>query len=171
MDNPPNAISIWVKAPPLKGAKLALVSECLRFVAPDLWKRLQSEYFVLTFCPELHGQANLYGKLASMIRSSRPSEIAVFTIDGSPHCFTIHAAVNEAAYILGEHVRREHFVVVFRGEGYEVVRISPEAVRVARYLSLVDKLLKRHPEILRELASLSLEYKLALETNDAELRV
>ncbi len=159
-------MEVWVKAPKLKGSKLIIVSECLRFVNEEVYKRFAGEGVVLTVCPE-NDNISTYGKIASIIRSSSPTQVVVVTIDGSPHCLQVHAAVNEAAYILGMKVNRKHYVLV---NGHELVEISPEAVRVARYLSLVDRLIKENPMILKELRVHSMEYRLALNTGDAKLK-
>ena len=147
--------STWVKAPPLRGADLLIVSACLPIVNPELFEKLSKDHVVLLACPERESPTH-YGKIASMVRSSRPRSLTVITIDGSPHCFTLHASVNEAEYILGERIPREHYVVV---NGNELVRISPDAVRVARYLSVVQKVIDSDPGILKYLESLSLEYR------------
>lgn len=162
----PEVLSLWVKTGILRGSKWVICSKCLRYVNPSIYESITRGSVVLEFCPEENGQL-VYGKIASMIRSSRPSEITVITIDGSPHCFTLQAAVNEATYILGERIKKEHYVLV---DGKRLVRISPEAVRVARYLSLVNMLVEKNPEILKELKKHSLEYLMALKTGGAELR-
>ena len=161
-----NIVATYVKAPVFKNAEIALVSSCLKAVSPRIWEELKKKYVVFVFCPELHGQTALYGKLASIIRSTHPKKIVVVTVEGSPHCFTMHAAVNEAMYILGESIPHEHYVVL----NDKMIRISREAIRVARYLHIVDKLIKEKPEILKELFKYSLEYKKALETDDAEIK-
>ncbi|MEZ0393795.1 MAG: 4Fe-4S ferredoxin [Desulfurococcaceae archaeon] len=150
--------STWVKAPALRGSELLVASACLPFVNPELFEELSRGRVVLLACPERESAA-YYGKLASMIRSSSPRKVVVATIDGSPHCLALHAAVNEAEYILGERVEREHYVVV---DGGELRQISPNAVRVARYLSIVEEVVRRHPEVLEELRKHSKEYALAL---------
>jgi hypothetical protein len=86
------------------------------------------------------------------------------TIDGSPHCFQLHAAVNEAEYILGEKLNKRHYVVV---DGRDLHEISPDTVRVARYLHLVEKLVRERPEILAELEKHSLEYRQAHEKSES----
>lgn len=161
----PEILSLWVKAKVLRGSKWIICSKCLKYVNPEMYKGFAKDGVVLEFCPEELGQL-VYGKIASMMRSSKPKKIEVVTIDGSPHCFTLHAAVNEAIYILGEKVEKEHYVVL---DGEKLIRISPEAVRVARYLSLVDKMLKNNLDILKELEKHSLEYKKAKQIKDAEL--
>jgi len=151
-------LSTWVKSPQIRGAKILVASACLPYVAPQIYKRLVAEAdFVLLACPEQE-PATHYGKLASMIRSSKPKSITVVTIDGSPHCFALQAAVNEAEYILGEKVERKHYVVV---DARELVEVKPEVIRVARYLSLVAKIVKNYPEILEELKRYSLEHRQA----------
>ena len=155
-------LSTWVKAPQLRGAKILIASACLPVVAPQLYKQLVAEAdFVLLACPEQESAMH-YGKLASMIRSSKPKLITVVTVDGSPHCFALQAAVNEAEYILGEKIERKHYVVL---DGEELVEIKPEAIRVARYLSLVTKIVKKSPEILEELKRHSLEHRQAERLN------
>lgn len=150
--------STWVKAPVLAGSDVLIASACLPVVNPELFQQLSKGRTVLLACPERESPTH-YGKIASMIRSSRPKRVTVVTIDGSPHCFTLHASANEAEYILGERVNKEHFVVV---NGRELVRISPDAVRVARYLSLVNEVLERTPEVVEKLERLSKEYRAAL---------
>ncbi|MEM1612101.1 MAG: hypothetical protein QXH02_01960 [Desulfurococcaceae archaeon] len=76
-----------------------------------------------------------------MIRSMKPRKLMVVTIDGSPHCFTLHASVNEAEYILGEKIERERYVVL---NGREIKKISPNAIRVARYLSIVNTMIEEY---------------------------
>ncbi|WP_440059432.1 4Fe-4S ferredoxin [Thermogladius sp. 4427co] len=151
--------STWVKTTLLKGAEILIASACLPIVNPRLFEELSKGKVVLLACPERESAA-YYGKIASMIRSVKPKKITVVTIDGSPHCFALQASVNEAEYILGERVEREHYVVL---DGEELKKISPDAVRIARYLSLVNKLITQHPEVLEELSRHSLEYAKAKE--------
>lgn len=153
--------STWAKAPFMEGQEVLVASACLPLVNAGLFEELSRGRVVLFACPERESGA-YYGKIASMIRSTRPRRIVVVTIDGSPHCFALQAAVNEAEYILGERVEREHYVVV---DGVVLKRISANAIRVARYLSVVDEVVEKNPEVLRELEKHSKEYKLSLEFN------
>ncbi|MCR8433691.1 MAG: 4Fe-4S ferredoxin [Crenarchaeota archaeon] len=156
----PEILSLWVKAKILRGSHWLICSKCLKHVNPNLYSKLAEGKVVLEFCPEENGQL-VYGKIASMIRSNKPNKITVVTIEGSPHCLTLQAAVNEAIYIVGEKVEKEHYVLV---NGENLVKISPDAVRISRYLSLVDKLISKNPEILKELEKYSLEYQHARKT-------
>ncbi|MEM0031381.1 MAG: 4Fe-4S ferredoxin [Desulfurococcaceae archaeon] len=149
--------STWVKTPVLGNEEILLVSACLPIVNPELYKKISEGRVVLFACPERESAA-YYGKLASMIRSMKPRKLVVVTIDGSPHCFALHASVNEAEYILGEKIEREHYVVL---NGREIKKISPNAIRVARYLSIVNTMIEEHPEVLSELGKYSKEYNLS----------
>jgi len=148
--------STWVKAPILKGSRLVIASACLPFVNRRIFEELAKDSTVLLACPERESPTH-YGKIASMIRSSKPREVIVVTIDGSPHCFTLQANVNEAEYILGEKINKKHFVVV---NGEELVEIDPNTIRVARYLHMVDKLYReKKGQVEEELSKHSLEYR------------
>ena len=151
--------STWVKTPKLRGSDILIASACLKIVNSEILEKLGKGKIVLFACPERESPA-LYGKIASIIRSSKPRSVTVVTVDGSPHCFQLHAAVNEAEYILGERIERKHYVVV---DGKELKEISPDAVRVARYLHIVDELIKRNPWVFEELKKHSLEYLKSLE--------
>lgn len=146
--------SIWVKAPCLRNRKLYIVSACLPSVNAELFKKLCNEGTVLLACPERESAA-YYGKIASIIKSSNPTEIVVLTIDGSPHCFALQASLNEAEYILGYKLNKRHYVLV---DGKDIKEISPNAIRVARYLHIVDELIKENDEVLKHLERHSLEY-------------
>lgn len=148
-------LSTWVKAPKLRGSKIAIVSECLPYVSPEIFKRISEGKEVFFACPEREPMLHC-GKLASIIRSSQPDEIHVYTIDGSPHCFVLHASVNETEYILGERLNKRHYVVI---DGKKLKEIDPNAVRVARYLSVVSKLVERNQDVLDDLRRRSLELK------------
>ncbi|MHA1593215.1 MAG: 4Fe-4S ferredoxin [Candidatus Baldrarchaeia archaeon] len=147
-------LQIWVKAPKLKGADLLIVGECVKEVNPEVFEEFSKGRVVLSACPEGENSL-LYGKIGTIIRASRPRSITVLTVDGSPHCFLLHAAVNEAIFIVGNEIPRKHYVLV---NGTELVEISPDAVRVARYLHLVNEIIKKNPEVLNALERCSLEY-------------
>lgn len=150
--------STWVKAPVLKTKKLYIVSACLPYVNRELFEKIANDGAVLMACPEREPPTH-YGKIASMIRSSRPEEIIVITVDGSPHCFTLQASVNEAEYILGEKLKKKHYVLV---DGEKLVEIDSNAIRLARYLHIVDELYKKHKkEVEDKLSKHSLEYRQA----------
>jgi hypothetical protein len=146
-------LQTWVKAPFLIGADLLIISECLPRVYPSVSEEFSKGREVLTACPEGEGGDSIYGKLASIIRSVKPKTITVLTIEGSPHCYLLHAAVNEAIYITDSNIPVGHFVCL-NGEAIEV---SSEAIRVARYLHLVERAVRSDPYLCQRLAEISLE--------------
>lgn len=147
-------LSSWAKSPFLKGKDILITGSCFKDVYPEIFENFSKDKVTLIHCPEI--EQPIFGKLASMIRSTKPASITVLTVDCSPHCYTLHAAVNEAFYILGlkkGEILKHHYVV----RDGEIIKICEETIRVARYLSLVEKLIKKHPEIINELKAFSLE--------------
>jgi len=149
----------WVKAPPLRNAKVLLAAECVKNLYPKVFEKLSEGRVVLTCCPEAEPSTLVMGKLASILRCSKPKEITVASIEGSPHCFLLHASVNEAIFVSKVETPTKHYVVL----NGETIEISPEAVRVARYLHLTQKCIETKPEILEELSKYSLEHKWAMK--------
>jgi hypothetical protein len=146
-------LQTWAKAPFLKDADVLIVSECLKPIYPEVAEKFSEGRAVLTVCPEAEQNAIIYGKLASMIRSSPPKTITVLTVECSPHCYLLHAAVNEAIYIADSNIPVSHFVCL----NGETIQVSNEAIRMARYLHLVEKALCDNPQLREKLAGLSLE--------------
>lgn len=153
-------LEIWVKAPFLRGASLLLAGECVQAIYPEIYGNFSKERVTLTTCPEAEGSA-IMGKIASIITCSTPKDITILTVEGSPHCFALHAAANEALLVTGSNLLCRHFVVV-DGEALEV---SPESVRVGRYLHLTQRCIDECPQILEELAKFSLEHRRASKRN------
>ena len=149
----------WVKAHLLRGARVLLAAECVKNLYPEVFKRLSEGRVAFTCCPEVENTTLLMGKLASIIRCSEPAEIVVASIEGSPHCLLLHMALNEALFDVGATERPvvRHYVVL---EG-QLIEVSEEAARVARYLHLVQKAIEKCPELLDELGRYSLEHKWA----------
>lgn len=150
---------IHVKAPVLKGASILLVGECVPEIFPKIYRQFVKERVVLTCCPEAENVGLITGKTATIIACSHPKEVTVLTIDGSPHCLALHAALNQAIFVTKEKTPTHHFVIADR----KAQEVSAESVRVSRYLHLVQKCVQRRPEILQKLSSLSLEQQCAKE--------
>jgi hypothetical protein len=159
-------LETWAIDPNLKGENILIVAECLTNLAPQQCAPFFEENrIVLTICPETETESIVYGKLATMMVSSRPAQITVLTTECSRHCSLVHGSVNEALYITGLDIPVRHFVCLYDKEDSEwgTCEISPNAARIARYLHLVEKLIQKNPDILDELRRYSLEYKKALE--------
>jgi hypothetical protein len=148
-------VETYVKAPFLKEASLLIMGECAPVVLPDVCKGFVKGRVVLTSCPEAENSGLIADKLAAILVCSNPREIMVLTVDGSPYCFTLHASVNKALFLTKADIPSSHFVIV---DG-EAMEISPESVRVGRYLHLVQKCIENNPEVLGDLRRHSLEYR------------
>jgi len=148
-------IETWVKAPYLKGSSLLLLSECAEDIFPDVCQKFAKGRLVLTSCPEVENSEMIMGKLAAILTCSNPSDLTVLTMEGSPHCLSLHSAANEALFITKASVPLSHFVIL---EG-RAIEVSSESVRVARYLHLVQKCIQRCPDILEDLGRYSLEHR------------
>jgi len=146
-----------VKYPHVRDRPLIVVSRCLLLLHPDLIRELESRGLVLHACPE-EDRDTYHGKLATLIRCVKPSTIEVYTVDGSPHCLILHTACETAVFVTGLDIPVKHFVVVRSS----IREVSREAIRVARYLHLVDELVKSRRDIIEKLKELSLEQR-ALE--------
>ncbi|MEM2221354.1 MAG: 4Fe-4S ferredoxin, partial [Ignisphaera sp.] len=63
--------SIWVKTPKLNNSDILIASACLPHVNRELFEKLSNGKQVLFACPERESVA-YYGKVASIIKSSKP---------------------------------------------------------------------------------------------------
>ncbi len=147
-------LETWVKAPFLKNTSLLLMSECAEAVL-DLCKEFMKGRLVLTSCPTAENSGLIMGKLSSILTCSSPKEITLLTVDGSPHCFTLHSAMSQALFLTKSNIPSSAYVIV---DG-KAVEVSPESVRVGRYLHLVQKCIQKHPQIVDELVHYSVEQK------------
>ncbi len=143
-----------VKSPFLNQASILIVGECIQHVFPRIYRRFAKGRIVLTSCPETENAGLLAGKTATIIACANPREIAVLTVDGSPYCFQLHAAVNQALFTTKAEVPLRHLVIVEN----DAREVSAESVRVGRYLHLVQKCIQEYPKILEELNRYSLEH-------------
>jgi len=146
-------LSTRVKDPRLRNATLIIVSECL--LGTNIVDKLAERGVVLYACPERE-RDTYHGKIATIIRCSQPRAIEVYTAEGSPHCFLLHTAVETAIFITDSQIEVKHYVVLGQEQ---IVEVRREAIRVARYLHIVDELVRRCPDVLQRLSALSLEHR------------
>jgi hypothetical protein len=147
-------LETYVKSSFLRQASILIVGECIQHTFPYIYKRFAKGRVVLTSCPETENAGLIMGKTATILACSNPKEVVVLTVDGSPYCFHLHAAVNQAIFITKTKALSRHIVVV---EG-DIREVSAESVRVGRYLHLVQRCIHEYPKILRELNRYSLEH-------------
>jgi hypothetical protein len=144
----------YVKSSFLRQASILIVGECVQHSFPSIYKRFTKGRIVLASCPETENVGLIVGKTATILACSNPKEIVVLTVDGSPYCFQLHAAVNQALFITKSKTEVRHLVIV----GNDIREVSAESVRVGRYLHLVQKCIHEYPKILEELNRYSLEH-------------
>ena len=119
-------VQTHVKSPFLRKASILIVGECVQHAFPSIYKRFTKGRVVLTSCPEIENAALIMGKTATILTCSNPKEVVVLTVDGSPYCFQLHAAANQALFITKAKVPLRHLVIV---EG-DIREVSAESVRV-----------------------------------------
>jgi len=146
-------VETWVKAPFLKGTSLLIVGECVQTTFPNAYRKFEKERVVLTSCPETENHGLIISKFATILVCAKPKDVTILTVDGSPHCFGLHAALSQALFLTKAKTPFHHYVIV-NGKASEV---SPESVRVGRYLHLVQRCVNSCPEVLEGLSRLSLE--------------
>lgn len=118
--------------------KLLVVGRCVEAEKPWALEMFpEDEYARLSVCLE-EEHVNMAGfKLAGILARVDLDEVAVLTTDGSMHCVQLHFMVEEVFRIAQPRAQRRHFVA----EGGRVVEVPAEAVKTARYLSRVARLL------------------------------
>ena len=115
---------------------LLIYASCIDVERPGLPESVAPDSVRASVCMERE-QFNVVSlKVASILARVELEELAVLTVDGSPHCVQLHHAVEEAVKIAGG-VKPRHLVLA---EG-EVVEVPARAVKTARYLSKVARLL------------------------------
>jgi len=134
-------LETWVKAPFLNESALLVVGECVQPTFSNTYKKFEKGRVVLTSCPETENPSLIISKLATILACANPKDVTVLTVDGSPHCFALHAALSQALFLTQAKTLPHHYVIV-NGKALEV---SPESVRVARYLHLVQKCVESCP--------------------------
>ncbi len=121
-------------------ARIIVYGRCLEQLHPDVLDSVLSGDPGFSACPEEHHVNMLGFKLAGMLaRMPWVREVTVFTVDGSMHCVQLHFMVEEVFKVmgLGGRVSRRHLVY----EAGRVVEVPARAVKAARYLSRVARLL------------------------------
>ncbi len=117
--------------------ELRIIGSCLAVERPEVVK----EYcrgLCLSACPERDHINVIALKVASILARVDVRRISVLTVDGSPHCLQLHHSVEEAVRISGQELEVEHAVL----QKGRVIQVSGRAVKLARYLSRVENLLR-----------------------------
>ena len=115
--------------------RLLLYGTCVRDEHPSIFEEYARGRVPLAVCMEEEHFNMVALKLASIAARVKLEELVVLTVDGSPHCLQLHMVAEEVDRIV-RGLPRRHVVI----EEGEPVEIDPETVKVARYLSRVQKL-------------------------------
>ena len=129
-------LSSWVKDQSLYGKCIIICSECLLNNDNVFEKISHMGDIILKACPEKE-ENTYFGKIATIIKCSKPRKIIVVTRDGSPHCRVLHNALLQAMFLTGSNVEHENYVVLDEN----LVRISRETITLSRYLSVIEEIL------------------------------
>lgn len=119
--------------------KILILGSCIIDEYLYLYQNLEKGYVVLHVCMETVHFNMVSLKIASILGRIPIKEIVVLTVDGSPHCVQLHTAVEEAVKITNSSVITRYIVI----ENGKLIEVSNKAVKTSRYLSKIDKLLKR----------------------------
>ncbi|NVM54080.1 MAG: hypothetical protein HWN66_10305 [Candidatus Helarchaeota archaeon] len=119
--------------------KLLLYGTCVPDRYPAILKEFTEGRTPVHVCLEAFHMDHVGYKLVNIIKYSKIEELIILTIDGSPHCYQLHA--------LGQDIKRHftsegkvkisHFVI----EKGEIHEITYQTITVARHLHRVQKLL------------------------------
>ncbi len=124
--------------------RLLLYGSCIADEHADILEQLSENRVPLSVCME-EEHYNMVGfKLLSIMARVRLEEIAVLTVDGSPHCVQLHMLVEDCAKMLGLNKLNIRHFVVYKGK---LIEISGREVKVSRYLSKVKRLMSGESNI------------------------
>jgi len=118
--------------------EIKIIGSCIAVEWPDIVREFCGG-LCLSACPEKDHINLIALKVASILARVDVRKISILTVDGSPHCLHLHHSVEEAVKISGRELTVEH-AVLQRGK---IITVSEKAVKLARYLSRVEDLLRR----------------------------
>jgi len=122
--------------------KLLLYGTCV----PDRYSSIFKQFIVgwtpIHACLEALHMDHVGYKLASIIKYSKIEDLTILTIDGSPHCYQLHALGQDIKRHFASDLNVFHYVI----EKGEVFSISSQAVSVARHLHRIQKFLNQKGE-------------------------
>jgi len=134
----PNLLDINAKSRLIRNKqKLLIIGRCIEVEHPDKLRSFAEDYAIVSVCLEREHMNMVGYKLAGIIARNDFEEIAVLSVDGSPHCVQLHYMLEETAKVVKKKFKRKHFVIEDGG----LIKIPENVVKVSRYLSKVHKLM------------------------------
>ncbi|MEM2851267.1 MAG: 4Fe-4S ferredoxin [Candidatus Bathyarchaeia archaeon] len=129
-------LTINVRNRQLSEAALLIHGTCVEKDAPKTFNTLAKGRIPLHVCLE-KAHMNVVGfKLATILQTSKPKEIVVLTLDGSPHCIQLHFTAEQVKRVSKSNANIKHYVL----EKGKLIEISRDAVEIARHLSKVQEI-------------------------------
>lgn len=132
-------LTTHVKHKRLNGGSLLIHGTCVNVEAPQIVKEFSKRRVPLQVCLEKEHMDMVGFKLTTILKASKPKDLIVLTIDGSPHCLQLHFAVEQAKDIARSAVKVAHYAI----EHGKLFEISSKAVKAARHLSQIEGLLNK----------------------------
>ncbi len=131
------SINVAAKEVRLK-KKILVCGSCVADEYPDIFEKYCKGRVPLIVCLEKEHMNMVGFKLTSMAVRVPLEEVVVLTVDGSPHCIQLHMTLEEVKKIVGD-LNVRHIVI----EDGKDIEVNPKCVKIARYLTKIQKLLTR----------------------------
>lgn len=116
--------------------KMLLVGTCVITQTEEFLEPFKDQPWV-TVCLEAIHPDHAGFKLAQIIQVSKIREVAVLTKDGSPHCIQAHFLIEDIKKHFVSDLIVHHFVI----EKGHLEQVSAQAIKLARHLSQVEKII------------------------------
>jgi hypothetical protein len=111
--------------------KILIYGSCIAQEYPEMLRQFRHGTAIHT-CLEKEHINKVAWKILNIFRINKPKEVAVLTIDGSPHCVQLHYALEDVKKIFQDLVIK-HYVI----EDGKLIEVNAESVRTSRHLSRV----------------------------------
>ncbi len=115
--------------------EILIYGSCVEAEHPEILKKFKN-CTALPICLEKFQPEQVAWKIAMIASLNKIRSISALTMDGSPRCIQLHFSIEDLRKLLPE-LKVKHYVV----EKSELHEISSEAIRAARHLSKVEKLI------------------------------
>lgn len=124
--------------------KLLIYGSCVEIEYPRLYNKYRRGRVPLKVCLEREHMNMVGFKVASMMARVDLDEIVVLTVDGSPHCVQLHMMMEEVEKITGKmgKLNVKHVVI----ENGKDIEVDSKCIKVARYLTKIQRLMERGNE-------------------------